>query len=250
MPATPATELTLIEIFSSLQGEGVLIGRRQLFVRLAGCNLRCAYCDTPYTPGPTWRVEAAPGADREEIYSNPAALQIVTNVVKDLQSRWPVHHSLALTGGEPLLQASALAEWLPFVKSVLPVYLETNGMLPEALASVLRHVDWVSMDVKLAATTGEPTPWEAHAAFLEIAREKTCQIKAVVDGKVGEEELAVLAAFVRRHGAGIPLVLQPRMHAGRPVLAGRRLLALHEFAARAYPDTLLIPQLHPLLSIR
>ena len=37
----------IIEVFSSIQGEGLLIGRRQIFVRFAGCNLNCNYCDTP-----------------------------------------------------------------------------------------------------------------------------------------------------------------------------------------------------------
>ena len=39
-------EAPIVEIFSSIQGEGLLVGRRQIFVRFAGCNLDCNYCDT------------------------------------------------------------------------------------------------------------------------------------------------------------------------------------------------------------
>ena len=54
----------IVELFSSLQGEGLLVGERQVFVRFAGCNLECAYCDTPAARSapPTCRVEATPGA--------------------------------------------------------------------------------------------------------------------------------------------------------------------------------------------
>jgi organic radical activating enzyme len=249
VPATPATDLRLIEIFSSLQGEGVQIGRRQLFVRLADCNLSCAYCDTPHAASPTWRAEQEPGSAEVAEYPNPASIEILTGLVTDWQCQLPVHQALVLTGGEPLLQSSALAAWLPHVSRVLPIYLETNGTLPEALAEVLAHLTWVSMDLKLAQVTAEPTPWAAHAAFLQVAGSKTLQVKVVIDAEVSEAELVEVAVFVCRHAPDVPMILQPRTVAGVPAVTGRQLLTLQAAAARAHPQTLVIPQLHPMLAI-
>ena len=249
MPATPATDLRLVEIFSSIQGEGVLIGRRQLFVRLADCNLACTYCDTAHAAGPTWQAEAEPGSARLLEYANPADPPQVIRLIREWQARQPIHHSLALTGGEPLLQAEALASWLPEAAAILPVYLETNGTLPEALATVLPWVRFISMDIKHASTSGEPTPWEAHRAFIETAGAGLCQIKLVIDVRTTGEDLTEVARFVQRHGGDVPFVLQPRTEAGRPALVGRQLLALQAAAAREHPATLLIPQTHPLLAI-
>lgn len=249
MPVTPATDLRLIEVFSSLQGEGVLIGRRQLFVRLADCNLACAYCDTPHSAGPTWRAEQEPGSAELVEYPNPASIETLTGLVTDWQCMRPIHHALVLTGGEPLLQHRALAAWLPHVSRVLPVYLETNGTLPAALAEVLAHVTWASMDLKLAQLTGEPTPWAAHAAFLRIAGSKTLQVKVVIDAAVSEAALVEAAAFVCRHAPDVPMILQPRTVAGVPAVTGRQLLTLQAAAACEHPHTLVIPQVHPMLAI-
>ena len=249
MPAIPATDLHLVEVFSSLQGEGVLIGRRQLFVRLADCNLACIYCDTPHAAGPIWRAEQEPGSAKLIEQPNPASLETLTELIIDWQAKLPVHQALVLTGGEPLLQSRVLAAWLPRVACVLPVYLETNGTLPEALAEVLAHITWVSMDLKLAQLTGEPTPWAAHAAFLQVAGHKTLQIKVVIDATVSAAELVDAAAFVQRHAPDVPLILQPRTVAGRPAVTGRQLLTLQAAAAHNHLNTLVIPQLHPLLAI-
>lgn len=249
MQATPATELQLVELFSSLQGEGLLLGRRQVFVRLAGCNLDCAYCDTAFASAPTWRAEVEPGCGRFAEHPNPVALQRVTGVLRQWQEDWPIHHSLALTGGEPLLQCTALAEWLPQVSRLLPVFLETNGTLPERLPALLPWLTWVSMDVKLASATGTPTPWTEHAAFLRASAGKLCQVKVVIDDATPAAELVEAAGLVRRCAPEQPLIIQPRTVAGRPVIAGERLLALQALAAREHRATLVIPQLHPLLSI-
>ena len=249
MPATPAIDLRLVEIFSSVQGEGILIGRRQLFIRLADCNLACAYCDTAHAAGPTWRAEAEPGSARLLNHANPADPAQIIRLIREWQTRQPIHHSLALTGGEPLLQADALVSWLPQAASILPVYLETNGTLPEALATILSWVRFISMDIKHASTSGESTPWEVHRAFIETAGTSLCQIKLVVDARTTEEGLLEVARFAHRHGGDVPLILQPRTEAGRPALVGRQLLALQAAAAREHPATLLIPQVHPLLAI-
>lgn len=228
----------------------MLIGHRQLFVRLAGCNLDCAYCDTDFAAAPTWRAETEPGGTGVRDYPNPAPLPLLTELVRHWQEQYPVHHSLALTGGEPLLQSRELAAWLPGVREILPVYLETNGTLAKELAILLPFLSWISMDIKLSSTTGAPTPWDAHAAFLHNAGDKVCQVKMVVDVMTTEAEVAEAAGFVARHGAGVPLILQPKTAAGRPAMVGGRLLALHSAAAREHRDVLVIPQVHPFLALR
>jgi organic radical activating enzyme len=106
------------------------------------------------------------------------------------------------------------------------------------------------MDIKLAATTGAPTPWAAHAAFLHSSRPKVCQVKLVVDESAADADLIDVALFLQQHGPEIPLVLQPRTVAGRPAVGGNRLLAMQAVAARVHLQTLVIPQVHPLLAMR
>lgn len=103
------------EIFHSLQGEGISLGKPAVFVRLALCNLRCHWCDTSYT----WKW---PYKD-----SSRYLLSIPPREVARLISDFPCTH-LVITGGEPLLQCDKIVELM----ELLPYHtleIETNGTL-------------------------------------------------------------------------------------------------------------------------
>jgi organic radical activating enzyme len=250
VPATPSIEVPLIEVFSSMQGEGVLVGCRQVFVRFAECNLACDYCDTPYQSGPTCQIESEPGSGQFNSHDNPVNLSEITRLISNWQhSSNNVHHSLSLTGGEPLLHADILQAWLPEVQAILPVFLETNGTLPAELEKILPLVDLISMDIKGSAVTGEPTPWADHADFLAIAGEQLCQVKLVIDSGTADSELLEAARLVTRYTPEVPFILQPRTVSGGPVLDGPSLLDLQEIASAEHQDVRVIPQIHPWLGV-
>lgn len=250
MPATARTELQLIELFSSLQGEGLHIGRREIFLRLAGCNLDCAYCDTPYAAGETWSLESEPGSGVFESVPNPAKLETCIAILDGWLERSPkLHSALNLTGGEPLLQGEVLKAWLPELSRRLPIHLETNASLPTALSPLLPYLSFFSIDLKLADTCGEPTPWEEHREFLKLACDKPGQVKIVVGPTQGEQQLLEAASLVAEEAPNYPIILQPLTEGGRPSVSGTTLLRLQECAAVIHPETLVIPQVHPLLNL-
>src|SRR5256885_1880439 len=76
--------MRIAEIFYSVQGEGGLLGVPSVFVRTSGCNLRCAWCDTPYT---SWQPE---GEERT-----------LESIVAEVE-RYPARH-VVVTGGEPMI---------------------------------------------------------------------------------------------------------------------------------------------------
>jgi organic radical activating enzyme len=150
VPAIGKTDAQLIEVFSSIQGEGLHVGCRQIFIRMAGCNLACKYCDTPFAPTDSCRIEDAPGSEIFCSIPNPVPLDLLHDTLfRWLEAIPGVHRSISLTGGEPLLQAETLLHWLPSLSELIPVHLETNGTLAKALEPLLPFLDFISMDIKL-----------------------------------------------------------------------------------------------------
>lgn len=249
---TAPPKARVVEIFSSVQGEGVLIGRRQVFVRFYGCNLRCDYCDSPETlkesSAPlTCRMETPAGSWRFEEIANPLASDTLTRAVASLLVA--PHHSVSVTGGEPLLHARFLAEWLPHARRLgLQVFLETNGLLPDHLERVIRLVDVVSMDLKAPTAVGlDPEKvWGRHCDFLKIAARTMVYGKLVITCSTRQDEVERAAAVIREVDRSIPLILQPVTPFGsiRDRVAPQRLLALQALAARRLADVRVIPQMH------
>lgn len=237
----------LSEIFLSFQGEGTQVGRRQLFVRLAGCNLRCRYCDTPDSLErvPSCRVSAADGTLRE--LANPLSAAAVLDAALPLiEAEAPVD-GMALTGGEPLLQTEFLAELLADDRWPRPRLLETNGMLPESLRAVLPLVDVVSMDIKLPSNSGERGFWDQHARFLAIAGDKA-YVKVLVDAGTDLDDVDRAAALVGDRAA---VFLQPITAGdGRVDVTANDLRRFFAAARRHVADVRVLPQTHKMLAIR
>ena len=250
VPATQQIETELIEVFSSIQGEGLLVGCRQIFIRFPGCNLNCDYCDTDFARRDVCTIEELPGSDTKNQLKNPVPVEQLLEIL----SRWcrvtpGLHHSFSLTGGEPLLHAELLRQWLPELRKLLPIYLETNGTLFQQLELLLPHLDWISMDIKLQSVSGERTDWSAHRKFLQCAHQTNCYVKLVVGEQTTDAEIVTAAGLVHNVSADIPLILQPVTREGRSMVGASRLLSMQRSASAEHAGVRVIPQNHIFLGV-
>jgi organic radical activating enzyme len=144
--------LAVSEIFGpTYQGEGSTAGRRCSFLRLAGCNLHCSWCDTPYS----WDWTRF---DRHA--------EVSTLTVEEVASRLPHADRLVVTGGEPLLQTRALRELLPLLMARgWTIEVETAGTLSPA--PLVPYVDQWNVSPKLLSSGNDP----GRAFVPEVLRE-------------------------------------------------------------------------------
>ncbi|MDD2732686.1 MAG: 7-carboxy-7-deazaguanine synthase QueE [Desulfuromonadaceae bacterium] len=242
--------LYISEIFSSIQGEGMLAGRRQIFVRLMECNLDCRYCDTDFIKADMCRLETQPGSGTFYNLPLPLSLNKISAIFAEWLLRLPAaHHSVSFTGGEPLLSADSLAEWFPEIRKILPIHLETNGTLPIALQKVKPSVDYISMDMKLPSTAGCSAPlWDLHALFLRECYGKNVSVKVVVGEGSTDSEIIQVCEVIAAVDAKLPLFLQPlSLSDGGVGISAARIFHLQELASSRLPDVRVIPQMHKLL---
>jgi organic radical activating enzyme len=250
----------LVEIFSSVQGEGPHVGTSTLFVRFGECDLRCRWCDTPHSwkRGATCRIETRRGSAVFRTVSNPVALDEVMAASEALAL--PRHRFVSLTGGEPLLQPEAVEALSERFRAAGPrVHLETHGLHAEALARVVGAVDVVSMDWKLAsdvwrASESGPDPSRSfhaeHVEFLRVAlRAPEVVVKVVVTEATRDTEIDEMARAVAGVSRDVTLIVQPvTPTGGSPAAVGSsRLLALAARLEAELSDVRVIPQTHPLL---
>jgi organic radical activating enzyme len=217
---------------------------------MAGCNLDCAYCDTDFSPQDNCRIEDAPGSGQFRNVPNPVALEVLAGIMADWVDRSPgMHHSISLTGGEPLLQDGVLREWLPVLREILPLHLETNGTCPESLAPLLPHLEWVSMDIKLSSMTGVATPWKLHRAFLELASRTRVWVKAVIGEETPADEMLHLGRLVHQVAPDATIYLQPVTRGSKVGMSNDHLLELQTSLSKVHGNIRIIPQSHVFLGL-
>lgn len=232
----------LIEIFSSIQGEGKYVGCRQLFVRFAGCNVSCKYCDTMESrkSAQSVRIETNPGLRDFIRIENPVPVDLIFKHITQLMNK--KHHSISFTGGEPLCHADVLSELLPRIKGIK--YLETNGTMPDELAKVLPNIDIISMDIKLPSVAYKDY-WCEHSKFLRLAKQREVFVKIVLSGETTNSEFSTAIELIAKIDTRITLILQPVTPINGCASVGPdEILRFQDAAASLLSDVRVIPQTH------
>ncbi len=251
MRDVPPIHGDLTEVFSGIQGEGICVGYRQIFIRLCGCNLDCDYCDTSDSRSvpPVCCLERTPGRRDFAQVPNPVSLDRVIECVSGLNSQRGLHHSVVLTGGEPLLDLDWAVEIARAVKeSGMQVMIETNGSLPENLGPILPLIDIISMDVKLTSAAGGEDLIERHREFMANASGKRLYVKMVVCSATRADEIEAASRIVGEIDRRISVVLQPVTERGgvRPP-SPDQVLAWQSICAEHVDDVRVIPQCHRIM---
>lgn len=219
----------IAEVFDSIQGEGIYLGERQLFVRFFGCNLSCRFCDT--------KLNAFLEYEPYELF-------------EEMRLYRGDFHSVSFTGGEPLLQKDFLKEVLQLThNNGLKNYLETNGTLPDRLGDVINYLDIVAMDIKLPSSTGTDNFWQAHRDFLDIASKKEVFVKAIICRSTKIEDLQKTLSLIKEVNRSAILVLQPNSFERDMELIGK----LHDFRDICRGEKVtacIIPQMHRIVGVR
>ena len=143
--------MKIAELFYSIQGEGSLVGVPSVFIRTTGCNLRCSWCDTPYT---SWQ---------------PEGTELSLDEILDQVRAFPARHAV-VTGGEPLIQPEIVPLTERLRGAGLHITVETAGTVFQPVAC-----DLMSISPKLANSVPEGA-WSARHDRLRIQPETLSEL--------------------------------------------------------------------------
>ena len=182
--------MRIAEIFYSVQGEGSLVGVPSVFVRTSGCNLRCVWCDTPYT---SWNPEG------EHLTLD----EIIARVVE-----YPAARHVVLTGGEPMIAPGIVELSNDLHRGGYHITIETAGTVFTPVAC-----DLMSISPKLANSTPEG-PFRAQHERLrrnpetlrQLISQFDYQLKFVIAGESDLDEVRELAAEIEAPAGKIILM--------------------------------------------
>ncbi|WP_297470518.1 7-carboxy-7-deazaguanine synthase QueE [Thermococcus sp.] len=232
-------KLVMAEVFNSWQGEGGSVpgsafGRRQIFVRFAGCDLNCLWCDSrEYIDASRvsrWRYEVEPFTGKFGYKPNPASVDEVVEAILRLDTG--DIHSISYTGGEPTLQVKPLKTLMEKMKNLgFGNFLETHGGLPELIKEVAPLTDYASVDIK-DETAKATEDWRnlvlREVESIRILKKAGAKVyaKLVVTSGTKVENVRWYAGLL--NGLA-PLVIQPK----EPIeISQERLMEFYREAAR------------------
>ncbi|HII35508.1 MAG TPA: 7-carboxy-7-deazaguanine synthase QueE [Nitrosopumilaceae archaeon] len=230
----------LFEIFTSVEGEGILYGTKTLFVRLAGCPFKCFYCDTK---------DSLP-LDSGNEYSLEEACKLIE---KKLEKNT---YKVNFTGGDPLVQSNAVLEMAKFVKTKnIPTYIESSCYDSKKFAEILPYFDYIKIEFK--TQDSEFVDLQHYSKLLEnelqcltfaINSNKTTYIKIVINSKT---ELAPFKQLIEKvfniisESQIAGFIIQPSYGIAEPSL--KQLFNFYDYVYPFYKEVRIVPQLHKLI---
>jgi len=233
----------LSEIFTSIEGEGILFGTKTMFVRLAGCPLRCYWCDTPY---------ALPLESGSQ-YSIDKVKELIS------ENLLPNTYKVNFTGGEPLVQDDAVIELAGFVKQKgLRTYLESACYDASRFRRVLPYIDICKIEFKLKdSKVVDQNQYislldnELECLKLSVGSGRTTYIKVVVTNSSDLKEFSdllrkIFSVIKPSEIAGF--IIQPSHKFDEPTL--ERLFGFYDEVYPLYDQVRIVPQLHKTIGAR
>ena len=226
------------EIFTSIEGEGIFVGKKTLFIRFSGCHLKCRWCDTKYAlpldSGTDYQID-----------------EIKDLIIKELQ---PFTYKVNFTGGEPLLQTEAVIELADFVKKQTNVktYMESSCFDSELFSKVLPYIDICKIEFKTDdSKVVEDEEYdnlilnEIKCLELAVESNKATYIKIVVTNSTNLESFKNLVYHISekiKPSDILGLIIQPSFGIDQPTV--NKLLDTYDIVQPMFPEVRIIPQLH------
>ncbi len=235
------------EIFNSIQGEGLYVGTRQVFVRFERCQLHCAYCDTPASRNISLycKVEKTPGKGDFYHIENPLDNKQAEELIRKLWS--PSTRHISLTGGEPLIHADFIKE----LNLEYPLYLETNAGFPEKARELKDIIAIASCDIKLpehGSTDHYSELLKNELETISIFYESSeTFVKVIVLPETTTRSISPAVDGIANIDAHIPFILQPVTSEQK--VSTELLLSLMDFAGKKLKDVRAIPQTHKIMGL-
>ena len=230
-------KVRLYEIFTSIEGEGLLYGTKTLFVRLAGCPFKCFYCDTK---------DAIPMNSGQQYELDEAKKMIERSLEKNT-------YKVNFTGGDPLAQSEAVSELARFVQlKKIPSYLESSCYDSTRFAQVLPYLDFIKIEFKTPDSEFVDSKHyskllenELDCLRLSVESKKVTYIKVVVSSKtkLGPFKKLLKRIFqITSKSSLAGFIIQPTYGIAEPSL--EQLLSFYDEVHAYYEEVRIVPQIH------